>query len=435
LASRDQSLGQITTEDAVAFLKQVSRERRSKKQLANYRYELRKYLRWLESKGLGGPFQPEQLLWRDERRLRRKSLPEEAQGYLSFLAPTRRPGTVALYRHILLQFHGWLAKEDKPLAQVDRDGCLAWIQHLHRGGLHPATRVGWLVAVRRYLDWLWERGIVKTAGREMILAGDFPKKPDYLPRPLPPDADQQLQIRLRNSGSSLALGLYLMRRTGLRIGELQHLELDCIRTDFKGTRFLKVPVGKLHNERLVPLDEAALAAVTELLRRAPANSRWLIPNVKGGPVLAARFRVELLKASEGLSMNGRITPHRLRHTFATSLMNGGMSLLGIMRLLGHRDFTMTLRYTLIADETLGREYFESLSRIAERYALSRAESSTMSPPEESDPKQLLEDTIRWVNKHLRAGSSERTAKLLVRRLEAIRDQLEHLRTVTPAPQE
>ena len=72
-------------------------------------------------------------------------------------------------------------------------------------------------------------------------------------------------------------------------------------------------------------------------------------------------------------------------------------LMGIMRLLGHRDQRMTLRYTRIADETVGREYFEALSRISERYQLQATPSA---PTGEVDPDELLRNAICWVEKHL-----------------------------------
>jgi hypothetical protein len=72
-------------------------------------------------------------------------------------------------------------------------------------------------------------------------------------------------------------------------------------------------------------------------------------------------------------------------------MNGGMSLLGIMKLLGHRDFRMTLRYTQIVDETVGREYFEALSRIAGRYELPRGDLANIV---DLDAVALVQSRIR-----------------------------------------
>jgi hypothetical protein len=95
----------------------------------------------------------------------------------------------------------------------------------------------------------------------------------------------QLQKRLKQSDSSVALGLYLMRRTGLRVGELRRLARDCVRADHSGNHFLKVPLGKLDNERLVPLAESALAAAAELQRRAREQSCWLIEGARARPGL------------------------------------------------------------------------------------------------------------------------------------------------------
>lgn len=96
---------------------------------------------------------------------------------------------------------------------------------------------------------------------------------------------------------------------------------------------------------------------------------------------------------------------------------------GIMKLLGHRDQRMTLRYTQIADETVGREYFEALTWVAERYVNLGGPNGQPAP---TDPVQLLQDVIRWVTKELCVGLTERTARLLIRRLEAARDDLQQL---------
>ena len=133
----------------------------------------------------------------------------------------------------------------------------------------------------------------------------------------------------------------------------------------------------------------------------------------------------LVKLAGDLEFHEPLVTHRLRHTYATSLMNGGMSLLGIMKLLGHRDQRMTLRYTQIADETVGREYFEALARITERYQLRPGPAN----PVPRDAVALLEDAIRWVTKNLRDGDLDRRARLLVRRLEAAREEVVALSTL------
>lgn len=127
-------------------------------------------------------------------------------------------------------------------------------------------------------------------------------------------------------------------------------------------------------------------------------------------------------------MAEKLTTHRLRHSFATSLMNGGMSLMGIMKLLGHRDYRMTLRYTQIVDETVGREYFEALARIAGRYEIPSDRPADIA---DLDPVALVHGAVSWITKNLCAGPLERKARLLVRRLEQARDDLEQLRSTAP----
>jgi hypothetical protein len=109
-------------------------------------------------------------------------------------------------------------------------------------------------------------------------------------------------------------------------------------------------------------------------------------------------------------------------------MNGGMSLLGIMKLLGHRDFRMTLRYTQIVDETVGREYFEALSRIATRYELPRGDLADIV---DLDAVALVQSVISWITKNLCKGPSGHSARLLARRLEQARDDLAELRSTPP----
>jgi site-specific recombinase XerD len=330
----------------------------------DYRYEARRYLRWLEERGLAGPFGPQEL-----EGYHRRPLPEEVRRFLRMLAPIRRPSTVKTYLGFLRRFHEWLALRGTTLGAVDRELCLEWGQHLHVEGIAAATRVGMLVCVRKYIDWLWDVDLASTPGQVLIRPGDLPKKPDYLPRPLAPDADRELQARLEQDRSAPALRLLVMRRAGLRLGELRRLERDCIRRDHAGGRFLKVPLGKMNNERPVPLDPKALEAVQVLQRLTSHDARWLVEGVRAHPVSAATYMRVLAKVATGIALAEPLTSHRLRHTFASSLINGGMSLLGIMKLLGHRDQRMTLRYTAIADATVGREYFEALTRIAERYEL------------------------------------------------------------------
>jgi site-specific recombinase XerD len=207
----------------------------------DYRGELLAYLEWLYAKGELS-FDPSEL-----RRGRRqcRPLPELAEQYVASLAVTLRPSTCDNYRTHLRRFCGWLDEYGVAVSQLEREQVTCWLAHLHERGLNPATRFQTILQVRALLRWLYERGLLVRPAEQLIRSTDLPKLPRYLPRPLSPTADRQLRARLSASSCRYQQGLLLMRHTGLRIGELCALEYDCVRSDPRGNRFLKVPLGKL----------------------------------------------------------------------------------------------------------------------------------------------------------------------------------------------
>jgi hypothetical protein len=105
-----------------------------------------------------------------------------------------------------------------------------------------------------------------------------------------------------------------------------------------------------------------------------------------------RIRQILKTHSHDLPDPVRVTSHRLRHTYATEMLSAGMSLPGVMRLLGHRDFHMTLRYAAITPEHVGDEYAKALTQLASKYRLPAHLPSSDSEP---DPDELFEHLARW----------------------------------------
>ena len=147
------------------------------------------------------------------------------------------------------------------------------------------------------------------------------------------------------------VAITVMRHTGIRIGELLDLETDCVVDYGSAGRWLRVPLGKLNTERLVPLDTAAQDALEGWLARR-AHQRPARHPRGGTPVefvfmdggwrlharaiqhgLAQAVDIAHLRGPDGAAL--RVTAHQLRHTFATELVNAGMSLQALMALLGH----------------------------------------------------------------------------------------------------
>ncbi|WP_158622200.1 tyrosine-type recombinase/integrase [Corallococcus sp. CA047B] len=142
--------------------------------------------------------------------------------------------------------------------------------------------------------------------------------------------------------------------------------------------------------------------------------------MRGLKTRASHFNVALEAAANGLEIRNGMTSHRLRHTYATSLMSGGMSLMGVMKLLGHRDYRVTLRYTEITMETVGEEYHAAITKLETRYRLALRSTE----PAKLNPDQALGAIIRWVQK--RAGEepeARRRAEQLVKRLKRIREDV------------
>ena len=306
--------------------------------------------------------------------------------------------------------------------ELTRETISHWFEELHAEGLHASTRVGLLQHVRAYLRWLGERRPLRTSPDELIRSRDMPKLPSYLPRPLTLEADRGLQRRLASSSEPAALGLLLMRRTGLRIGELQGLEYDCLRPHPR-TPLLKVPLGKMNNERLVPVDAKIVTLIHRLQAAHPQPRPWLLPYVGEQQMPRELLYKVLDRFSSDLPDPSRITSHRLRHTYATEMLSAGMSLLGVMRLLGHRDYRMTLRYTAITPETISDEYHKALARLTSKYRL----PETRAAEPETSPEELLDHLGRWLRM---TAPAHRSLRALLKRIHRLQLDVRKLKPPT-----
>jgi site-specific recombinase XerD len=346
------------------------------------------------------------------------------QRYIAILQPVRSFNTCRLHTSQLQGFHRWLKTNLLGVTELNRMHITRWFIYRTDQGKSASTRRQEITTLRHYLHWLQEQGIIDTNPDELIRKTDLPKLPKYLPRPLGPQIDLQLQKRLQCSKNPLHQAILLVRKAGLRIGELIDLQFDCIRTDFQGRQFLKVPLGKMKNERLVPLDDTTVKLVEKLRKRGHKPRQYLMVNANGKKPRYAQYTFALGTICQGLDIPDRMTLHRLRHTFATSLLNGGMSLPSLMKLLGHRDWRMTLRYAEITQEAVGREYFEALTEIENRYHT--AFSAKRSDP--FNPIKAVGDIIRWLKKNIASNaSSDHCVRLLIKRLERARKEIDALR--------
>ena len=360
------------------------------------------------------------------------------------LALARRPSTINHYRCTARRFLAYLRAafpQVRLLSQLRRDPhLLGWFRSLcdQQPPLCNATRIHYLAFLRRLLEDLAANG--HSFPPDLIRREDFPPEPHCLPRPLPPEQDQLLQQELRRSDDLAASALLLTRATGIRIGECLDLPLDCLRQLGPHQWALHVPLGKLHNERLVPADSELRRIVERILALralAPpshlANSQGLLLSRPG---CRQRLYLELCsvlaQGAKRVGCSSHVTPHVLRHDFATEMLRLGVSLPALMQLLGHRDIRMTLRYVQVTQQDLQREFHQARQNAVLPHRL-----PTLSLPKGveradlSGIRQALTATRHLLEMYRRQRSDEKTKRTLERldrRLRAVASQLERVTT-------
>jgi len=300
--------------------------------------------------------------------------------YLQHKSVTCRPATVSSLATRLAAFGAYLAGTDPDATPATLDRCQhiePWLASLTTaantkagGTLSVPEQARRILAVANFLTEITEWGWPEAPTRRLMFPSDNPRLPQPLPRFLPPDADRRLTEALEASPHRLAAdALLLQRACGLRIGELLDLELDAV-IDLPGSgSWLKVPLGKLDTERMVPIDAQILALIDRIT--AARNPGRPIPHPRTGRpadflftahghrIGQNRLRKELDRAAKSAGI-GHVTPHQLRHTYATALVNAGVSLQALMAILGHVSAEMSLRYGHLFDTTVRAEYERAL---------------------------------------------------------------------------
>ncbi len=274
------------------------------------------------------------------------------------------PHTLDAYRRDLDDVSARLARQGAALDEADPDALEGVFRGLAADGLSPATAARRLSAVKRFYRFLMKEGL-RADDPSARLAS--PKKPRPLPKILSEaEVDALFQAAERMEGANGARAralLELLYAAGLRVSELVGLPLSALSS---AERCLLVR-GKGGRERLVPVTEAALEAVAayrsvrethlpqdgaSLRRKA---ERYLFPSqtAAAGHLTRERF-AQILRAvalEAGLDA-GRVSPHVLRHAFATHLLANGADLRSVQSLLGHADVSATEIYTHVLDERL-----------------------------------------------------------------------------------
>jgi len=287
--------------------------------------------------------------------------------------------TIAAYRRDLLDFAGHRAAKGGSVKDASRDDIKAYLMRLSKSGIAGSTQARRLSALRQFFAFLYSEDIRKDDPTDAI---DAPRRERPLPKVLSRDDLDALIAAARTQSEKSAEGLRLLcvvemlYASGLRVSELATLPLSAARNR---DGFLLVK-GKGGKERLAPLNDHARDAIAAYMtvredflpaapRRAHAE-RFLFPSRSAEGHLTRRRLHQMLKEL-ALKANidpDKLSPHVLRHAFATHLVEGGADLRSVQTLLGHSDIATTEIYTHVAKDRLTQvvESAHPLSRRARK---------------------------------------------------------------------
>lgn len=363
----------------------------------------------------------------------------EVVRYAETIGTVLRPASAYARIKAVRVFLDWLAEEHPEIRRLDQleraahiEPFLAWALHRPWRGANGRGRTisltqfhHDLVDLRVFFEdiaaWGWSSG----PPRRLLFLTDLPRLPEPMPRALAPEADAALMPAVEHLEDPFArTGLLVLRATGIRVGELLDLELDCL-VDFGGHgTWLRVPLGKLGTERTVPLEPSTVEVLDRWM--ASRGRQRALPHPRDGRPAEFVFmergrRPTSWRLAKGLNMAAaqagltrpdgspvHLTLHQLRHTFGTSLINAGMSLPALMALMGHVTPEMTLRYARLASPTVRAAYQAAMSKVGLRQHIPLAAGGAQSIPERVRwlSQEMLKTRVAhgYCSRHLAAGA-------------------------------
>jgi integrase/recombinase XerD len=296
-----------------------------------------------------------------------EALPLEVEELLTWLTVERgrSPNTISAYRRDLRAWLAWLAEQrGRTLAEVREDDVVDYVEELRGQGRAPASVARALVSVRALLRFLAAEG---AAEHDPGAAVEQPRVPRGLPKAL---SEAQVARLLDAAVGDEPLArrdramLEVLYGTGIRVSELVGASLGDLDLDAALLRVL----GKGHKERIVPLGGPALRALADWLgpggrpsveperwaRRGDAEALWL--NARGGRLTRQGAWLAIRRVAERAGLAEEMSPHVLRHSCATHMLDHGADIRAVQELLGHASIGTTQVYTRVSTERLVAAY-------------------------------------------------------------------------------
>ncbi|HDH11031.1 MAG TPA: site-specific tyrosine recombinase XerD [Nitrospirae bacterium] len=282
-----------------------------------------------------------------------KHMIDPVERFLNYLTVEKglAANTLDAYRRDIRKFRGYLKESNKEITNFTRSDLLSFINHLRNSGNQATTLARNIAALRGLCKFMLMEGITGEDPIENLLT---PKGWKRIPRII--GTDEVSTLLKKPEGKKLSLRdramLEIIYSSGLRASEAINIKLGDINFE---AGFITI-TGKGSKERVVPVNEKALETVKkyieesrpELLKKR--NSRFLFLAKGGKPMTRQRLWQLIKQYSAQLSTN--ISPHSLRHCFASHLLDGGADLRALQKMLGHTDISTTQIYTKVTPERL-----------------------------------------------------------------------------------
>jgi site-specific recombinase XerD len=248
-------------------------------------------------------------------------------------------------------------KDGKILGELDLLMVRGFVNHLHRKGYSKSSISRKLASLRSFFRFLCRQNYIAY---NFARAVKTPKLPSHLPGVLQiEEVNGLLEVEFNNDPAGIRdrAILELLYATGMRVGELAHLRIAQMDLD---SRMIRV-IGKGNKERIVLFGQKAAEALkkyltvrSELVKRI--DSLFLFLNLKGNQLSETRIRQILNTYVRKTALQKKVSPHTLRHSFATHLLNSGADLRWIQELLGHSSLSTTQKYTHLGIDQLLQTY-------------------------------------------------------------------------------
>jgi integrase/recombinase XerD len=263
--------------------------------------------------------------------------------------------TIAAYSSDLMRFGRFLEKQNAAaVTDIDTGLVLTYLIHLRKRGLSARSRARHLVSIRGFFKFLTNEKIIEKNPAQQV---DLPKTGMQLPDVLTvTDVEALIAAPDRDKPEGLrdAAMLELLYGSGLRVSELIQLAMTGINLE---AGFVRV-FGKGSKERVVPVGRMAISAIQDYLAHSRPlllknrSSVYLFVTRRGGAMTRQSFWNLAGRYGRLAKLKKRVTPHSLRHSFATHLLEGGADLRAVQMMLGHADISTTQIYTHVAHRQL-----------------------------------------------------------------------------------